>query len=343
VDLDGDGYLDIISGSWPGEIFLFRGGPKGTFAAPEMLKDKDGNIINIGGRIREQPGGGILITGNGEFEETADGTFVNYHGKRIKTTSEKPVSVTGTASAVHAVDWDGDGRIDLLVGDIRGNVYLIPNEGTPKKYAFGKPRQLQAGGKPLQVEGGDAGPFAADWDGHGRLDLFVGAGDGSVWFYRNVGTRTAPELAAGVRLVPPGEATYGPDAPKEPRRGIRAKVCAVDWNGDGRLDLLVGDFATQKPNRPEPAPAEKAEHTKLREKLERIHTRYRDLVGKLYGESRVKAKEERQKLQKEFGDVSKQMQEINAKLPPEYEDHGWVWLFLRKPAEIKAAARKSAG
>jgi hypothetical protein len=83
VDLDGDGYADIISGSWPGELFLFRGLPGGKFAAPEMLKDKDGNIINIGGGIQEQPEGGILITGHGEFKETPDGNFVTYHGKRF--------------------------------------------------------------------------------------------------------------------------------------------------------------------------------------------------------------------------------------------------------------------
>src|SRR5262249_42289078 len=189
-----------------------------------MLKDKDGNIINIGGGIREQPGGGILIYGNADFETTAEGTFVNYHGKRMKSTPEKPISITGTASAVHAVDWNGDGKIDLLVGDIGGSVYLVLNEGTAKKYAFGRGNQLQTGGKPLRVNGGDAGPFAADWDGDGKLDLLVGAGDGSVWFYRNIGTAKEPELAAGVQLIPPSDVRYGPDAPKEPSRGIRAKI-----------------------------------------------------------------------------------------------------------------------
>ncbi len=29
------------------------------------------------------------------------------------------------------------------------------------------------------------------------------------------------------------------------------------------------------------------------------------------------------------------MQELRAKLPPEYENHGWVWLFLRTPAREK--------
>jgi len=337
VDLDGDGNLDLISGSWPGEIFLFRGGPGHTFAAPEMLKDKDGKIINIGGGMRKR-GDGILITGHGEFEQTPEGTFVNYHGERIKSTDEKPISVTGTASSVHAVDWDADGRIDLLVGDLDGHVYLIPNEGTPKAYAFGTPRQLKAAGKPIIVPHGDAGPFAADWDGDGKLDLLVGAGDGSVWFYRNIGTSKAPELAAGVQLVPPGDASFGTDVPREPRRGIRAKICAVDWNGDGRLDLLVGDFATQKPDRPEPTAAQKREQDELRAKLTSIRQRYSKLAGKLFGDTAHKSKEERAKLQ-ELQEVGKELREVSAKIPAEYDNHGWVWLFLRKPAEVKAVKR----
>src|SRR5262249_27212523 len=154
-------------------------------------------------------------TGNAEFETAPDGgNIVNYHGQKIKSTPEKPVFVTGTASAVHAFDWNGDGAIDLIVGDIRGGVYLIPNEGTRTSYAFGKEKPLMAGGEPIRVEGGDAGPFVADWDGDGKPDLLVGAGDGSVWWYRNIGSAKAPELAKGEMLVPPGEAHYGDDVPK---------------------------------------------------------------------------------------------------------------------------------
>src|SRR5258708_27988442 len=137
----------MISGSWPGEIFFFKGGPNHTFAAPVMLKNKQGENINIGGRVQES-GGRILIRGNAEFEETKEGSFFNYRGKRIKSTAEKPIFTTGTASAVHAVDWDGDGKIDLLVGDIGGNVYVIPNEGTPTAFAFGKEQPLTACGSP---------------------------------------------------------------------------------------------------------------------------------------------------------------------------------------------------
>ena len=333
MDLDDDGHQDILSGSWPGELYLFRGTADGSFAAGEMIKDKEGNLINIGGGIEERPGGeGLLIRGHAEFERTDEGTFVKYRGKRIKSTPDKPIATTGTASTVRAVDWDGDGDYDLIVGDIRGNVHLIPNEGTAKSYAFGKDRQLEAAGQPLRVSS-RAGPHPADWDGDGDLDLLVGAADGSVSLFRNTGSAKSPKLAAAVEIVAPGEVGYGADAPKEARRGNRSKVFTADWNGDGRLDLLVGDFATQKPDLPEPTAEEKAEHERIRKELEPVREQYSKLIQKLRGRSggRSRTQEEQEKIYEEMTKVSRRMSELRGKLPPEYERHGWVWLFLRQP------------
>jgi len=194
---------------------------------------------------------------------------------------------------------------------------------------FGKAQQLEAGGQPLVVAG-DAGPFACDWDGDGKLDLLVGAGDGSVWFYRNTGSSTLPKLAAGVQLVTPGNAGFGKDVPKEPRRGIRAKVCAVDWNGDGRLDLLVGDYTTQKANRPAPTPAEKAKQDKAKKELDTVQKRWGELVSKVIGPSRLKDQKERRRIEEEMQKLSTRMQELHRLVPQEQENHGWVWLFLRR-------------
>jgi hypothetical protein len=62
-----------------------------SFGSPEMTKDKQGEIINIGGGVRKQSGGGLLITGNAKFETTPEGTFVEYKGKRYKSRPEEPI------------------------------------------------------------------------------------------------------------------------------------------------------------------------------------------------------------------------------------------------------------
>src|SRR5262249_3652692 len=141
------------------------------------------------------------------------------------------------------------------VGNMRGDIYLVPNDGTNAQPAYGAPRKLEAGGQPIKPpHHGDSQPIAADWDGDGRLDLIVGWGDGSVVWYRNVGSRTEPKLAKGVPLLQRAPwPNYDDNAPpsRDAKPGVGAKVCVVDWNGDGYLDLLVGDFGGVYGERPE--------------------------------------------------------------------------------------------
>jgi hypothetical protein len=196
VDFDGDGIPDILSGSWPGRLYFFKGLGKGKYAPRQAIKDKTGKDIKI-----------------------------------------------ENASTVFAVDWNGDGKLDLLVGDVNGRVHVILNEGTPTKHAFGTPQELSVDGKPIQVPHGDSHPIAVDWDGDKLLDLLVGCGDGSVLFYKNIGTATEPKLAEPKTLVKAPATGKAADAASI-RPGMRAKICVVNWTGDGRLGLLVGDFST---------------------------------------------------------------------------------------------------
>jgi hypothetical protein len=216
VDIDGDGHLDILSGSYSrmekdmaGLFQVLYGKGNGTFRKAEVLKGTDGEPL--------------IIPANNNDQLT----------EKICT---RPF----------AVDWDGDGHLDLVVGNFAGTFYWFKGQGKGKFAP--KPEPIKAGGSPLRITGAHGDPFVIDWDGDGDLDLISGSSNGGVqWAENKAGKGKVPDLLPFKTLIKPGRTVeYGEPLGEGDLTGpTRAtRVWVADVNGDGKLDLLVGDSIT---------------------------------------------------------------------------------------------------
>jgi hypothetical protein len=145
-------------------------------------------------------------------------------------------------SRVASGDLDGDGQPELVALCNHDGLFHAyspaPEQDDPKSLELrrGAPLLLEDG-QPIEGiyidanNNGDNNALLADWDGDGDLDLFVGYLYG-VWYFENTGRKQAPRFKAHGRLQAAGKdlQTYN----------HAGAFDVADWNGDGRLDLLMG-------------------------------------------------------------------------------------------------------
>ena len=150
------------------------------------------------------------------------------------TVGTSPLSV-GYRATPYVCDWDSDGLNDLLCGNGDGYVYFFKNIGTAHAPVYAAGKRIQAGGTDLNL-GIRSVVRVFDWDGDGVKDL-VGSSDTGVYWCRNVGSRTSPALLAPVGLrAPVSGRGLAPIS-----TGPRMRLDLLDWNGDGVIDLLLGN------------------------------------------------------------------------------------------------------
>ena len=136
------------------------------------------------------------------------------------------------------VDWNSDGRKDLISGAYDGKIYLYMNEGTDSEPNFLELTFAQENGSALVVPGLRSSPCVLDVDGDGRKDILTGNTEGQILLYLNVGTDEAPTFSGYTLVESEGAVINLPTA--NPSDMVRSRPFVCDWTGDGYYDLLIG-------------------------------------------------------------------------------------------------------
>jgi len=138
----------------------------------------------------------------------------------------------GLYAAPEVVDWNADGKKDLIVGSETGVLYLFLNVDTNDHPVFNSQTMVYLGN--YLIRHPLASPVVSDLNGDGMGDLLIGDITGQVYYYRNVGTESTPEFTESVRL----QTVSG-----ELKIDTRTRFDISDWDNDGDQDLIVNNVS----------------------------------------------------------------------------------------------------
>jgi hypothetical protein len=216
ADLDGDGVLDVAAAIYQGQVVMRRGLGGGAFGAPQtltapgQLKGIDAGDLDHDGKVDLVV---VDLAGRRLVPYYNQGGFVFTAGTP-RTVGAPPLNLP---SDVKLADLDGDGWLDAAVSNEDGTVSTLHNAAgvlqNQVSYAIGHLAQ--------SVD-------VADFDLDGLPDLLV-----------SIYTECTVTVLPGV-----GGGSFGPGVTVWTAVISPRSACAADWDGDGRPDVMAGNFGS---------------------------------------------------------------------------------------------------
>jgi hypothetical protein len=210
VDFNHNGIFDIVVGMYSGKLFRIRNHGSSSQPVFKPVYDHDTELINTAKQgllwcnylapcltnLFGRPDGLDLIMGEGTYSANSIYLLRNTGSGQEPTFDldhrEKIIPGMGLEQLTPvALDWNNDGKPDILTGDRTGHLTLYLNTSTsPDQLTFGPGTRLKIAG--LENLGDATTVAIADLTGNHLPNLLIGKGDGTILYAQNSGILGAP-------------------------------------------------------------------------------------------------------------------------------------------------------